>query len=594
MKWLYYLYIFYLAFLCVPISDGIMLPAIKAPSFEETSQRPGIMETGQIDTGTSGSAMPRIVNDAYPIEIYKKIVGDKNPDGFYAGDNISIFVQICSIGDETLSEIQVFEHVDHDAKIIKCLYPIRTSNLDSIFDVRDEASSLIYSDDFYDLKRFAKELNSRQDDLTIYIKNLVLENKSGKLILTENFPMSTLTGKLNKIIQGSCIHDAKLFRNVTLSSNTRTLLYDTNRSAEDDILLNRLLLEDAYPEHIKKSPKKFHEYYDFSREDNSISIKESNLYPKENLVYRYDVNLEKPGDLDSWTVVRILGQSNMPDYYKNLLIKSLERKPQFDVKLSLVKLDLDENVKTDIAYYIKYLGGSFPSCNFNVVLANSTNYILGDHEFYPAFEVGKPSIIRTSITYPKTGTFNLPGLTIAGINYTVEEHVNVEKWYLKAISRYYPLLSLILMFIAYLFYLGIERRDLLKEIRSINEHTLGLNNYIRSINQHFIKQDSRNSEAWNNIGETYFNEKKYSESIEAFNKAILIDPQNSVALNNKGRANYELGYYEYAILQYSKAIEINQRDGEIWYNKGIALKKLGKNVDANEAFAKAKELGYND
>jgi tetratricopeptide (TPR) repeat protein len=51
--------------------------------------------------------------------------------------------------------------------------------------------------------------------------------------------------------------------------------------------------------------------------------------------------------------------------------------------------------------------------------------------------------------------------------------------------------------------------------------------------------------------------------------------------------------YDEAIQAYDKAIELNPQFATPWYNKGLALKELGLITDANKVFSKAKELGYN-
>jgi Flp pilus assembly protein TadD len=50
-----------------------------------------------------------------------------------------------------------------------------------------------------------------------------------------------------------------------------------------------------------------------------------------------------------------------------------------------------------------------------------------------------------------------------------------------------------------------------------------------------------------------------------------------------------LGKYEDAIKCYD---EIKPDDAFTWYNKGIALANLGKQEDADNCFAKAREIGF--
>jgi tetratricopeptide (TPR) repeat protein len=62
---------------------------------------------------------------------------------------------------------------------------------------------------------------------------------------------------------------------------------------------------------------------------------------------------------------------------------------------------------------------------------------------------------------------------------------------------------------------------------------------------------------------------------------------------NKGTALFSQGKYNEAIQAYDKAIELNPNLVLAWYNKGNAFKALGRISEADAAFAKAKELGYN-
>jgi tetratricopeptide (TPR) repeat protein len=51
-----------------------------------------------------------------------------------------------------------------------------------------------------------------------------------------------------------------------------------------------------------------------------------------------------------------------------------------------------------------------------------------------------------------------------------------------------------------------------------------------------------------------------------------------------------LDRHDEAIEAYDKALEIDPDYATAWHNKGTALKALGKNHEANKAYKKAKEL----
>lgn len=102
---------------------------------------------------------------------------------------------------------------------------------------------------------------------------------------------------------------------------------------------------------------------------------------------------------------------------------------------------------------------------------------------------------------------------------------------------------------------------------------------------------------------------KYDEAIKAFDNAIKIYlktietyPQFAIEINprlaaawiNKGIALCSQDKYDEGIQAFDRAIEIEPQLADAWYNKGIVLKLLGRTTEADEAFDKANELGYTD
>jgi tetratricopeptide (TPR) repeat protein len=108
-----------------------------------------------------------------------------------------------------------------------------------------------------------------------------------------------------------------------------------------------------------------------------------------------------------------------------------------------------------------------------------------------------------------------------------------------------------------------------------------------------IEIDPRYADAWNYKAVALTFKENYDEALNAYSKAIEINPQLATAWCGKGGVIILLqGNYEEAILAYNKAIEMDPRYADAWHNKGNALMLLGRTEDANEAFDKAKELGY--
>ena len=122
---------------------------------------------------------------------------------------------------------------------------------------------------------------------------------------------------------------------------------------------------------------------------------------------------------------------------------------------------------------------------------------------------------------------------------------------------------------------------------------------------------------WLDKGKALNDMNKYAEAIKAYDEAIKLDPNNADAWNGKGKAirldphytdlsavcarsfwkskgdgsYFGRGYAE-ALKAYNEAIELDPNNADFWNSKGNALKKLGLTTEANEAYAKAKELGY--
>lgn len=98
------------------------------------------------------------------------------------------------------------------------------------------------------------------------------------------------------------------------------------------------------------------------------------------------------------------------------------------------------------------------------------------------------------------------------------------------------------------------------------------------------------AENWCSVGSTLFNQGKYEESIQAYNKSIKLNPQYALAWFNKGTALGQLGKYDEEIQACDKAIQLDPQYAEAWYNKGTAQDKQGKYDAAIQAFDKAIEI----
>lgn len=101
--------------------------------------------------------------------------------------------------------------------------------------------------------------------------------------------------------------------------------------------------------------------------------------------------------------------------------------------------------------------------------------------------------------------------------------------------------------------------------------------------------------AYFHLGEAYVKQKKYNLAIDAYQKALKIDPDKSAVHYSLGYLYYELQKYQLAIEEYQKSLINNPKSAEIYFNLGkslegvgrpdLALKEYQKAIDFNPKFA---------
>jgi len=128
---------------------------------------------------------------------------------------------------------------------------------------------------------------------------------------------------------------------------------------------------------------------------------------------------------------------------------------------------------------------------------------------------------------------------------------------------------------------------------------LNLGRYNESLNilDEAIEATSQNSEKaqiWFEKAHLFAEQGNYNETIEALEKVIELAPQDIDLLINGGILLSAVMGRNDALKYYERALQIDLKDGYAWYVKGEALKSLGRNSEADAAFVKAKELGYQE
>jgi tetratricopeptide (TPR) repeat protein len=92
---------------------------------------------------------------------------------------------------------------------------------------------------------------------------------------------------------------------------------------------------------------------------------------------------------------------------------------------------------------------------------------------------------------------------------------------------------------------------------------------------------------WKNKGDILFDQGKYNESMQAYDKAIELNPRYSEAWNGKGKILFEQGKYNESMQAYDKAIELNPRYSEAWNSKGEVFFEQGMYNESEHCFTYA-------
>lgn len=135
----------------------------------------------------------------------------------------------------------------------------------------------------------------------------------------------------------------------------------------------------------------------------------------------------------------------------------------------------------------------------------------------------------------------------------------------------------------------LEKGFALGNLGSPTKHQDALNAFEKA-----ISIDPKLTTAWIYKGLALANLGRYHDSLDAFQKALSIDPKVSMAWYYRGTVLYSLSRFQEALDSYENALVIDPNLESAWCNKGTALINLGKNEDALVAFNRALSIDRND
>ena len=109
-----------------------------------------------------------------------------------------------------------------------------------------------------------------------------------------------------------------------------------------------------------------------------------------------------------------------------------------------------------------------------------------------------------------------------------------------------------------------------------------------------IELDPQNARTYYHRGGVYGRLEDYRRAIRDFDRAIELNPKLAEAYIDRGVAYEMLGDYQPAIREYDKAIELNPNAARAYVNRGIAYAQLGDHRQAIRDYDKAIELNPKD
>ncbi|MGB3533558.1 MAG: tetratricopeptide repeat protein [Microcoleaceae cyanobacterium] len=98
------------------------------------------------------------------------------------------------------------------------------------------------------------------------------------------------------------------------------------------------------------------------------------------------------------------------------------------------------------------------------------------------------------------------------------------------------------------------------------------------------------AEVWNNRGVILTKLQDYPKAIDSYEKALEIRSDYPDAWNNRGVALGKLKDYQTAVTSYDRAVELKPDYGDAWNNRGFALTQLKKYDEAIQSYQKAGDL----
>ncbi|MFA5514907.1 MAG: tetratricopeptide repeat protein [Desulfuromonadales bacterium] len=110
-----------------------------------------------------------------------------------------------------------------------------------------------------------------------------------------------------------------------------------------------------------------------------------------------------------------------------------------------------------------------------------------------------------------------------------------------------------------------------------------------------VAKDPANRSAWVQLGHTYFDSQQAAKAVEAYDKALALDPNDPDVLTDQGVMYRQLGWFDRAVDNFEKANRINPSHMQSLFNLGVVyrydLNDYPRAIEAWERFLQLNPSG---
>ena len=112
--------------------------------------------------------------------------------------------------------------------------------------------------------------------------------------------------------------------------------------------------------------------------------------------------------------------------------------------------------------------------------------------------------------------------------------------------------------------------------------------------EQLVAKDPKNLQAWITLGNDYFDANQAQKSVQAYDKALELNPNNPNVLTDQGVMFRALGFYDRALANFAKANKLDPNHLQSLFNTGIVYAvDLKQPAKAKTAFETVVQKGQN-